>query len=389
MADFSFQNKTVVLMIKVAMLGGAERQALGLADFLIKNYNCKVHLVATHSNQPTKEFHEFALSCGIDVIHYFGEPSLTIRKEFSLLNLKRTIRALKYIKKMKREVAKFHPDIIIPFLNTPSKIAALIYKSVGAQVTFWHQLGLDNYTYDVLENKAIHNVPFVIANAQNGLEVFQNYYKTPKEKLFVLPQYVSIKKIVLDAASLKDKFGVPNDSIVIGMIAHYRTEKFQELLLQSFSEIKTGKNIHLVFLGNKDNNEETIDKYNSIVALSKSLNCYDRVSFLSGESVEEVLNCLDVGVLVSEIEGTPNVVMEYMLYGLPVIASHHAGCIGLLQPSEFLIPNDKNILRDKLQDLIDNENLRIKEGEDNADKIKKFSIENYIDSLYSIINSSS
>ena len=144
MADFSFQNKTVVLMIKVSMLGGAERQALGLADFLIKNYNCKVHLVATHSSQPTKEFHEFALSCGIDVIHYFGEPSLTIRKEFSLLNLKRTIRALKYIKKMKREVAKFHPDIIIPFLNTPSKIAALIYKSVGAQVTFWHQLGLDN-----------------------------------------------------------------------------------------------------------------------------------------------------------------------------------------------------------------------------------------------------
>lgn len=387
MADFNFQNKTIVLMIKVAMLGGAERQALGLADFLIKNYNCKVHLVATHSNHPSKEFHQFALACGIDVIHYFGEPSLAIRKEFSILNLKRTIRALKYIKKMKREVAKFHPDIIIPFLNTPSKIASLIYQSVGAKITFWHQLGLDNYTYDVLENKAIHNVPFVIANAQNGLEVFQNYYKIPEEKLFVLPQYVSIKEVILDTVLLKNKFGIPNDSIVVGMIAHYRTEKFQELLLQSFSEIETDKKIHLAFLGNKDNNEETIDKYNSIVALSKALNCYEKVSFLSGESVEEVLNCLDVGVLVSEIEGTPNVVMEYMLYGLPVIASHHAGCIGLLQPSEFLIPNDKNILRDKLQNLIDNENLRIKEGEDNADKIKKFSIENYIDSLHYIINS--
>lgn len=388
MTDFSFQNKTVVLMIKVAMLGGAERQALGLADFLIKNYNCKVHLVATHSNQPTKEFHEFALAGGIDVVHYFGEPSLTIRNEFSILNLKRTIRALKYIKKMKREVAKFHPDIIIPFLNTPSKIASLIYQGVGAKITFWHQLGLDNYTYDVLENKAIHNVPFVIANAQNGLEVFQNHYKIPEKKLFVLPQYVSIKKVILDTVLLKDKFDIPNDSIVIGMIAHYRTEKFQELLLQAFSEIKTDKKIHLVFLGNKDNDAETLEKYNSIVALSKSLSCYERVSFLSGESVQEVLNCLDVGVLVSAIEGTPNVVMEYMLYGLPVIASNHAGCIGLLQPSEFLIPNDKNILRDKLRNLIDNEYYRIKEGKDNADKIKKFSIENYIDSLHSIINSS-
>ena len=111
MTDFNFQNKTVILMIKVAMLGGAERQALGLADFLIKNYNCKVHLVATHSSQPTKEFHEFAISCGIDVIHYFGEPSLTIRKEFSILNLKRTFRALKYLNKMKREVAVLLRDI--------------------------------------------------------------------------------------------------------------------------------------------------------------------------------------------------------------------------------------------------------------------------------------
>lgn len=387
MAEFSFQNKTVVLMIKVAMLGGAERQALGLAAYLKEKYNCKVHLVATHSNQPTKEFHEFALSCGIDVIHYFGEPSLTIKKEFSILNLKRTFRALKYLNKIKKEVKKFHPDVIIPFLNTPSKIASLIYQSVGAKVSFWHQLGLDSYSYDLLENKAVQKIPFVIANAANGLEVFQNYYKIPKQKLFVLPQYVSIKKVILETVSLKDKFGIPNDSIVIGMIAHYRNEKFQELLIQAFSKIKSEKKVYLVFLGNKDNSEETLAKYNSIVTLSKSLNCYDKISFLSGESVEEVLNCLDIGVLVSEIEGTPNVVMEYMLYGLPVIASHHKGCKGLLKPSEFLISNDKNILRDKLQQLIDNENLRINEGEDNAEKIKKFSIENYIDSLHSIINS--
>ena len=34
MADFSFQNKTVVILIKDAILGGAERQALGLADLV-------------------------------------------------------------------------------------------------------------------------------------------------------------------------------------------------------------------------------------------------------------------------------------------------------------------------------------------------------------------
>ena len=353
MADFSFHNKTVVLMIKVAMLGGAERQALGLADFLIKNFNCKVHLVATHSNQPTKEFHEFALECGVEVVHYFGEPSLTIRKEFTWLNFKRTIRALKYMRKMKKGVAKLHPDIIIPFLNTPSKIASLIHKAVGAKITFWHQLGLDNFSYDILERKAIKEVPFIIANAQNGLDVFRNHYNLPKNKLFVLPQYVSIKKASYNTSALKDKFSIPSNTLVIGMVAHFRKEKYQELLLRSFSQIKDNHKIHLVFLGNKDNNSETINKYNSLQQLSKSLGCYDKISFLSQESVEEVLSCLDIGVLVSEIEGTPNVVMEYMLYGLPVIASNHPGCVELLQPSDFLIQNDCNFLRDKLQLLIE------------------------------------
>lgn len=389
MADFNFQNKTVVLMIKVAMLGGAERQALGLARYLIKKYNCKIHLVATHSNEATKEFIEFATSCGINKIHYFGVPSLTIRNEFSFLNLKRTFRALLYLRKMKINLKKFKPDVIIPFLNTPSKIAALLYKSVGAKITFWHQLGLDNYSYDLLEKKAIQKVPFVIANAANGLEVFQDYYKMPNNKLFVLPQYVSIKKKELDSNYLKIKFRIPQESIVIGMIAHYRTEKFQELLIQSFSEIRTDKKTHLVFLGNKNNNEETQEKYSSLVSLSKKLDCFDQVSFLSGESVEEVLNCLDIGVLVSEIEGTPNVIMEYMTYGLPVISSNHIGCEELLKPSHFLIPNDKKILTDTLENLLSNENLRLKEGADNAEKVKKFSIENYIDSLHTIINSNS
>lgn len=388
MADFSFQNKTVVLMIKLSILGGAERQALGLAAFLIQKCNCKVHLIVTHSNLPSKEFEKFSKICGINEILFFGEPSLTIRNGFSFLNLKKTIRALLYLNKIKREVSKFKPDIIIPFLNTPSRLASLIYRSVGAKVTFWHQLGLDTHSYDLLEKRAIKNIPFVLVNAENGLEVFQKHYNMPNEKLFVLPQYVSIKKIKLDNLVLKRKFKIPNDAIVIGMIAHYRIEKFQELLLQSFSEIQTDKKVHLVFLGNKDNSEETLEKYNSIVALSKSLHCYDKVSFLSGESVEEVLNCLDIGVLVSEIEGTPNVVMEYMLYNLPVIATNHIGCVGLLNPTEFLIPNDKGVLKEKLQIFIENEDLRIKEGNDNAEKVKKFSIETYIETLEKIINKS-
>jgi glycosyltransferase involved in cell wall biosynthesis len=237
-----------------------------------------------------------------------------------------------------------------------------------------------------LEKKEIKQTPFVVANAANGLAVFQKKYNISNEKLFVLPQYVSIKKVKLEKSALKKKFKIPEDAIVIGMVAHYRTEKFQELLIKSFSKIETDKKIHLVFLGNKDNSQETLEKYDELVTLSKSLNCFENVSFLSDESVEEVLNCLDIGVLVSEIEGTPNVVMEYMLYGLPVITTNHTGCKALLNESDFLIDNDAEILTTKLSLLINEESVRINEGKLNNEKIKDFSIEKYIAKLTSIIN---
>jgi len=386
MNKFDFNNKNVVLLLKVAVLGGAERQALGMAHFLINNYNCKVQIIATHSNEQTNEFKEFAMQSGIHQIHFFGTPSLTIYKKFSILNLQKTLRALRYIKNIEKEVAKMNPDIIIPFLNSPSKIAALIYKRVGAKTTFWHQLGLDSYIYDSLEKKAVKETPFFIANADNGLEVFRTKYEVPEEKLYCLPQYVSIKRINLDKIQLKKDFAINENAIVIGMIAHYRVEKYHQLLLNAFSKIKSSFTIHLVLLGNKDNNEETLAIYMDLVRKVDELGLSNSVTILSGVSVEKVLNVLDIGVLVSEIEGTPNVVMEYMLYGLPVVATNHDGCKRLLGDSSYLIPNDEEVLLSKIKTLIQNENERRNESEKNIERIKNNDIKNYFESLTKIIN---
>lgn len=386
MDKFDFTSKNVVLLLKVAVLGGAERQALGMADYLINKCNCNVQIIATHSNEQTDEFREFATQCGINNIHFFGTPSLTIFNEFSIINIKKAYRATRYLNRMKKEVSKMKPDIIIPFLNTPSKIATLIYKKVGAQITFWHQLGLDTYIHDSLEKEAIRKTPFFIANSDNGLEEFRTKYNVSKEKLYCLPQYVSIKKIILDKPLLKREFKIPENAIVIGMIAHYRSEKYHELLLKAFSKIPNKSSIHLVLLGNKDNNDETLEIYTNLVNKVEELGISNYVSVLSGIPVEKILNVLDVGVLVSEIEGTPNVVMEYMLYGLPVIATSHDGCKRLLEDSPYLISNDETTLVSKLELLIHNENERKVESEFNLNRINKNTIENYFASLTKIIN---
>lgn len=385
MANFSFQNKNVVILIKDAILGGAERQALGFAKYIKDHYNCSVSIVVTYSNDQSDEFKNFLNEIGIDKTYYFGKPSLSVKNEISVKNLKKGIRAFRYLIKITLGIRKLKPDVLVPFMNGPSKIASLIYNFTGAKTTFWHQLGLEVCFYDWLEKIAVEKSPAIIANAENGLQVFKEYYKVPKEKLKILPQFLAIEKLDLDKENLKEQLSIPKDSLIIGMIAHYREEKYQELLIEAFSHIALNTNIHLVLLGNKDNNENTLKKYHKLIELIKKLNIEDKVSLLSGVDVHEVLNVLDIGVLVSEIEGTPNVVMEYMLYGLPVIASNHKGCCALLGDSPFLIPNDKNILIQKMKELIANEKLRKNEGEKNAKMISQSSAENYFKELQIIL----
>ena len=379
MADFSFHNKTVVFIIKVCSLAGAERQALGLAAYLKEKYNCKIHFIATHSNEQTEEFQKFAFSCGVDKIHFYGTPSLSIRKGYTYTNLKKTIRALRYLNKVKTEVKKMKPDVIIPYMNFASKLAALIYKDVGAKYTFWHELGeSDNYYYDELEKKAVEQIPFFCANAKDGFNTFIHKYNIKEENCHLLTQYVSFKRVDFDKIQVREEFNIPNDKLIYGMIAHFRDQKHPELLMEAFSKMESNRDVHLLFLGNKDNDSSTLAKYNSLVALSEKLNIEDKISLLSGKSVEKVLSVIDVGVLVSEFEGAPTVLMEYMLYGKPIIATDHVGCKLLIGESEFLVPkNDENTLREKMITLYEDANLRDSIGKEHLELVKKYSLENY------------
>lgn len=386
MGNFDFKDKNVVILIKDTLLGGAERQALGVAKYLKENYNAKVEVVAIYSDDYNEDFYRFLHEAGLEKVHFFGPPSLAVTNSFSVRNLKKAIRASLYLQKIAAEIKKMAPDIIIPYMNGPSKIAALIYRKTGAKYTFWHQLGLENYFRDWFEKRAIEFTPLFIANAENGLDVFREYYNVPENKLHVLPQYVAIQRENLDATIIKQEFSIDEQAVVIGMIAHYRPEKYQELLLSAFASLVSKANVHLVLLGNKSNSTESEGKYKQLENLIANSGLQDKVSLLSEVSVHKVLNILDIGVLVSQIEGTPNVVMEYMVYGLPVVATHHEGCKGLLGDSDFLIPNDERILLEKLTELVNNKVVREEEGMRNLERIDHFSPEKYFAKLTQILN---
>lgn len=384
----NLSNKRILLVIHQGTLGGAERQALGLSKYLTEQRNCKVDLLLTFSNETTNEFDSYAKECSINTIFHFGSPYLLCKREFSYRNLKRLVWSIKYLLKLRKGLISSAPDVIIPFLNFPSKVSYFLYKLMpSVKFTFWHQLGLDSINLDVFEYIAVNNIPCVIGNASNCLDMFKSPYKVNIKKLHVLPQYLSLTKKTGDKNALRNKFKIPKKAIVIGMVAHYRPEKFHDLLLLVFIKLsKYHDNIHLVFLGNSGNTKTTEKKYIELLGVIKDNNVEANVSLLSDVAVQDVLSLLDIGVLISRIEGMPNAVMEYMLYELPVVTTNHPGCIALLNDSPFLIENKDDQLHDALEKLILSKELRKSEGNINLENIKKYDVASYVIKLESIIN---
>lgn len=383
-----FYNKKILLVIHQGYLGGAERQGLGISKILTKEYNCTVNVLLTHSNHTSEEFVAFAKECYVENILHFGDPYLLLKREFSYKNLQRLVWSIKYLLRLRKGIKPFEPEVIIPFLNFPSKVSYYLYKMLpSVKFTFWHQLGLDRNSLDIFESLAVNNIPCIIGNASNCLDMFKNIYSVNPEKLNVLPQYLTMEYEAGDKQLLKTKYNIPHDAIVIGMVAHYREEKYHELVLNVFEKLnEKHDNIVLVFLGNKNNTPNMLEKFQYLEDKVKANKLISKVFILSDVKVEDILNVLDIGVLMSRIEGMPNAVMEYMLYRLPVVATNHPGCVELLKDSPFLINNDEKDLFHALNILILAKNKRELEGVRNFERIKVYSMETYLKKLESIMN---
>ncbi len=204
----------------------------------------------------------------------------------------------------------------------------------------------------------------------------------------LLPQYLTLERIYMDGDSIRRILNVPVNAIVIGMIAQYRSDKYFDLLLDAYYQLGRQLKVetHLVILGNKKNNDSSLDIFENLKEKVKLYKLETQVSILSNIEVHDVLNIIDIGVLMSQIEGMPNTVMEYMSYGIPVVATNHPGCEQLLTGSDFLIPNDIKVLKRKLIELINSKELRDEEGKLNAQKILDYNLPDYVCKLEQIIN---
>lgn len=265
-------------------------------------------------------------------------------------------------------------DGVISFLDTPSMLTCIAHKFVP-RVKF-HIWGIRSSILAFKMNRwyelAFKLSDYFISNSQEGLEVYLRLHSFKNQTKFkvisngvVLPNILTFKKS--DSRSLK-----------ICMVANYRPSKRFDILLESFRQVNSKINMQLE-LKIVGRDTHLLDSQCDEVTILGYVN-----------NIREILATVDIGILMTDYEGQPNVILEYMAFGLPIIASDIPEIRAVLptESCEFLVSNDHvEGLTEKLSELILKPDFRKHFGKRNFDHcVDHYDVNIMVDKYWGLIS---
>ncbi|MCK5146687.1 glycosyltransferase [bacterium] len=184
----------------------------------------------------------------------------------------------------------------------------------------------------------------------------------------------------------KIEFGVENASAVIGVVARFYEVKGHVYLIEALNLIKQKyPRLKCLLIGEEGG---TLERCKSLVAsyeLESVVKFHD-----SRDDIPEVLKMFDIFVLPSISEGLPNVILEAMACGVPVVASNTGGIPELVADGEsgvLFVPQDPASLAESLQILLDDSQKSSQMGVEGRRRVETlFSLRHQIDSFEKLYN---
>ncbi|MBC8284626.1 MAG: glycosyltransferase [Nitrospinae bacterium] len=191
-----------------------------------------------------------------------------------------------------------------------------------------------------------------------------------------------------DSTVTKRNLGLKENQQIILSIGSLNKTKNHSLLIDAFDEIAESNpswNLFIIGEGEERANLE------SQIQRSENVQKIKLLGLKKHDSISQWLNAADIFVLPSKSEGTPNALLEAMASGLPVVASRVGGVPELIKnkiEGMLFDPNSKDDLKEKLNALVHDKDLRNSLGMHATEKINSEfgSWKQQTDKLLSIYN---
>lgn len=321
-----------------------------------------------------------SLPCRCTVLGYRG---------FLKSNFPKVVRVLaRYIEQNRIDILQtfFEDSIFVGYF------AAMLSKARPVLVSSRRDIGLGSSNqpwYHSLYRQALpwvnRSFDGVLANSQEVKRHVALTEKTPAGKITVIYNGVAIPAAACHARPAV--FSSNHADCWIGLLASLTPVKRHDLLLRAFCKTVAEVRVscRLLLLGEGEQRPY-------LEQLAESLGILDLVHFEGAvANVDAYLEHLHVGVLCSDREGLSNAILEYMVHGLPVIATEVGGNVELVTRDNGLcVPvDDADALSDALTLLVTREDLRRQLGAASREKAHRLfswqqsikALEEYYESL--------
>jgi glycosyltransferase involved in cell wall biosynthesis len=178
-----------------------------------------------------------------------------------------------------------------------------------------------------------------------------------------------VPRFGVDVEMFRPAYREPTDEVKIIYVGALIRKKGVHDLLAALADERFA-NTRLIAVGGGADAQE-------LTSLANQLGLQDRVEWkgiLAPEEVARTMRDADVLCLPSYTEGRPNVVIEAMASGLPVVASRVGGIPDLVKENETALlhtPGDVEGLRQRLDTLITNPGLRAEMGKNGRELVMR------------------
>ena len=233
----------------------------------------------------------------------------------------------KYIKEVKKIIRDKHYKIIHCNMNSAVMLYPLIAaKFAGAKIIIAHA---HNNSSDkgiiktILHNINKHFIPLFVNNYFACSEESAKWFFTStiikNKKYEVIKNAIDTKKFEFNVEKrieIRKKLNIAENTLVIGHVGRFATQKNHTFLIDIFKEIQKKKNdSKLILIGIGPKQDEIKEKV-------KKLELEENVLFLNNRNnVNEIMQAMDVFVLPSLYEGLGIVLVEAQSSGLPSVTT--------------------------------------------------------------------
>lgn len=296
---------------------------------------------------------------------------------------------------LKKVFSAFEPDIV-QINNGGYPAATSCYAAVFAA----HCCGVKNIFYTVNNMAVGYTSPFrwgdfildqyvkryvscFITGSDNAGNHLKNILQLPASKQETLRNGINQRPTTMTVSEFREKYSIPKGKIVFSTIANLEERKGHRYLLQAIKELRDENSLNnsiFVFEG-QGPNESFIRQYIEDNELA------EYVKLISVSAIYDLYAATDVTILPSIAnEDFPNVVIESMGMGKPVIGSKIAGIPEQIIPDKTGIlvePANVAQLKEAITQMLQNKEYRAFCGQNAKDLyLEKYtsakSIQNYI-----------